>query len=181
MAAEEKKTDTPVDAPASGKKNSNKIAFIGILTGVVILNTVIAFLLIQMTKPKAAPNPLQSMAVDTTRQKKNDRTTLGAISDPPVEAIVNIAGTDGMRFLKVVVRFEYDDKKYKSLGEELVRRSPKLKDLLLDLLSDITLEELRKSDAKDEIRRDLKRIVNNTLPTEVGKIRDVYLNDFIIQ
>ncbi len=184
MAAEKEKNRTEAQAPvqASSGKESSKVLFIGILVGVIILNSIIAFALIQLTKPKADRDQVNGVASESVeKSKSDDLKTLGAVSDPPIEAIVNIAGTDGLRFLKVVVRFEYDDKEYKNLGEELARRNPKLKDLLIDQLSGITLEELEKSDAKDEIRRDLRRIVNNTLPEDIGKVRDVFLNDFIIQ
>jgi flagellar basal body-associated protein FliL len=178
--AEEKEVKQPDQAANnSSEGGSNKIMFFGILAGVLILNTAIAFVLIKTTVPKA-PKAEESEQADTTVQQSR-ATSLGAISDPPVEAIVNVAGTDGMRFLKVTVVFEYDDKKYKDLGAELARRQPQLKDLLLDKLSNMTLEELRDARAKDRIRQDLIRMVNDALPEDAGEIRDVFFNDFIMQ
>ncbi len=176
MAEDQEKKQSETGAEKGG---SNKIMFFGILAGVILLNAVIAFMLIKATMPKA-PAKENAAAADTLKQESR-LTSIGAISDPPIEAIVNVAGTDGMRFLKVKVVFEYNDKKYKDLGAELARRQPQLKDLLLDKLSRMTLEELEDVKAKDRIRQDLIRIVNESLPEDAGRIRDVYFNDFIMQ
>ena len=171
------------DAGKSGEKKpeSNKMIMMGIIAGVIVINAIVAFVFIQLLKP---PNPEEvdaKMKADSLKQSVTQQTTIGAISDPPLEAIVNIAGTDGMRFLKVVIVFEYNDKKDKKLGEELTLRNAKLKDLLIEQLSAMTLEELNEPDVRTKIRKEFMRTVNNTLPTKIGQISNVYINEFIIQ
>lgn len=163
------------------KPESNKAIMMGIIAGVIVINAIVAFVFIQLLKP---PNPEEvdaKMKADSLKQSVTEQTSIGAISDPPLEAIVNIAGTDGMRFLKVVTVFEYDDKQYKKMGEELIRRDAKLKDLLIEQLSAMTLEELNEPDVRTQIRKEFMRTVNNTFPTKIGRISNVYIHEFIIQ
>ena len=170
----------------SGKKGEqkpegNKMIMMGIITGVIVINAIVAFVFIQLLKPPKPEDVDAKMKADSLKQSVTVQTTIGAISDPPLEAIVNIAGTEGMRFLKVVVVFEYNDKKDKKLGEELTLRDAKLKDLLIEQLSAMTLEELNEPDVRTQIRKEFMRTVNNTLPTKIGQISNVYIHEFIIQ
>ena len=178
IVQEEKK-----DAPKSveQKPGNNKIILMGIIAGVIVINAIVAFVFIQLLKP---PNPEEveaKMKADSLKQTEVEQTTIGTIVDPPIEAIVNIAGTDGMRFLKVVMLLEYDESEYKKLGEELVRREAKLRDLLIKQLSAMTLEELNDADAQIRIQKDFMRTVNKTLPPKIGEISNVYIREFIIQ
>lgn len=163
------------------KLESNKIILIGIIAGVIIINTIVAFVFIQLLKPPNREEVEEKIKADSLKQSITEQTTIGAVTDPPLEAIVNIAGTEGMRFLKVVIVFEYNDKKDKRLGDELARRSAKLKDMLIEQLSAMTLEELSEPDVRTQIRKEFMRTVNNTLPVKIGQITNVYINEFIIQ
>lgn len=184
MAEEDERMQEERKEPEKGdekKSGSNTPLIIGIIAGVIVIEAVILFVLLQMMKPPKPEEVEAKMKADSLRHSVTEQTTMGAITDPPLEAVVNIAGTDGMRFLKVVLVFEYDDTKYKRLGEELFRRSPKLKDKLMEQLSAMTLEEINDLDARSQIRKEFMRIVNNTLPEKVGQISNVYLNEFIVQ
>lgn len=163
------------------KRGSNRKLLFGVLGGVILFNVIIAFALIRLTRPPDREAVEARMAADSVKQTRATETSVGAIVEEPVEAIVNIAGTDGMRFLKVVVRLEYDNGKYKKLGEELTRRLPRLKDLLIEQLSAMTIEELEELDARTQIRHRFVRKVNASLPEEIGQVSNVYLNEFIIQ
>ncbi len=170
-------------APASkGEGGNNKVLMIGILAGVILVNSIIAFLMVRVTKP---PNPEAKAAqaqADSLKRATERMTVMGATTaDAPIEAIVNIAGTEGDRFLKASIIFEFDDKEYPDLGAELVRRGPKFKDLLINHLSRLTLTDLTETDAKEKIRKDLLRLVNATIPPKVGEVREVLFKTYIIQ
>ncbi len=161
--------------------DKGKIIFLGIIGGVVLVNGIVALLLIQLLKP---PNPQKEKAklkADSLKQVENFQTAIGTISESPIEVVVNIAGTDGMRFLKAALVFEYDNKRYKSLGQELLLRHAKLKNLLLEMLSTLTLEEVNDPQMPSRIRKQFLKIVNKTLPVKIGKINNVYINEFIVQ
>jgi len=160
----------------------SRVVVIAIIAVAVILNALIAFLLVNATKPESPEAKAAKMHADSLKQASEQATTMGATTaDAPIEAIVNIAGTDGERFLKVEVIFEYDDKAYPDLGEELARRAPKFKDLLINHLSRQTMADLMEPDAKDKIRKDLARLINATIPPKIGEVRDVLFTTYIIQ
>lgn len=173
----------------SGKKTGegkegqgNRFLVIGIIAAALILNGFIAFLLVNATRPEDPEAKAARLRADSLKQATEQATTMGATTaDAPIEAIVNIAGTDGERLLKAEVIFEYDDKAFPDLGAELIRRTPKFKDLLINHLSRQTLADLVAPDAKDKIRKDLVRLINATIPPKVGEVRDVLFTTYIIQ
>jgi flagellar basal body-associated protein FliL len=77
--------------------------------------------------------------------------------------------------------FEYDDVKYPELGEELKKRAPKFKSILMAYLSKLTLVEVTEPDAQERFGKDLLRLINSTLPSETGEIREVMFTSYIIQ
>ncbi|MBN1576076.1 MAG: flagellar basal body-associated FliL family protein [Chitinispirillaceae bacterium] len=169
-----------VAAQKSG--GGNKYLIIGILAGVIILNALVAFMLITVTKPKSADEITAKTQADSLQSAAQRITSMGATTAAaPIEAIVNIAGTNGDRFLKAAIIFEYDDQEYPDLGEELARRAPRFKNLLIDHLSRLTLVDVTEPDAKEKIRKDLVRIVNATLPPKMGEVREVLFTTYIIQ
>lgn len=176
------KKDKAESSQTKSTDSNNPILTIGIIVGVIILNTIIAFLLVKLTQPKSEELKKALMEADSLKKAAERMTSMGATTaDAPIEVVVNIAGTDGERFLKAAVIFEYDDKSFPNLGPELIRRMPKYKDLLINHLSRLTLNDLTQPDAKDKIRADLLRLVNATLPPNLGEVREVLFTSYIIQ
>lgn len=156
--------------------------FFGVIGGIILINAVVAFLLVQSTRPKNTEEIEAKAKADSVKTAGEESTKMGATTaEAPIEATVNIAGTDGERFLKASVIFEWDEVQYPQLAVELEKRAPKFKDLLIDHMSKLTLIEVTEPDAKEKIRKDLLRLVNNTLPPKLGEIKEVYFTQFIIQ
>lgn len=173
QAQEKKKEAAP--------KSKNSMIVLGIIIGVIVVQGIMLFVFFQLTRP---PNPKQieeKAKQDSIKVVSQEQTTMGDVLDPPIEAIVNISGTDGSRFLKVMVVLEFDGKKYKKLLEELTKRHAKLKDLLIEYLSTVTLKQMEDPDSKNQIRNEYMIRVNASLPKNVGQISNVYFNEFIIQ
>jgi flagellar basal body-associated protein FliL len=186
MADEKKKEKDsegkPEEQKADKAKGNNKFMFIGLIAGVLIFNTGMAFFLVQVTSPKKEKVAEDAHKKDTAQAETEHSTHVAATTaDAPIDAVVNIAGTDGERFLKVAVAFEYDDVAHPMLLEALTQRTPKIKDMLIDHLSKLTLVEVTEPDAKEKLRKDLLRLVNSSIPKEEGEIRDVYIVNYIIQ
>jgi flagellar basal body-associated protein FliL len=96
----------------------------------------------------------------------------------PLEAvIVNLAGTEGRRYLKAKVELEVPG------GEKVVReveeRKPHLRDLLIDLLSRKHLEEVAEASGRDLLRREILERFSEELGD--GKVRRILLTEFVIQ
>jgi flagellar basal body-associated protein FliL len=184
MDEKEKKQPQTQDAAAAPKPvkkiNATKLLFYAIIAAAVVCNIILATVLIQVTKPKDAAEKDAEAKADSVKMAQERVTEIGGVSDP-VEAVVNIAGTNGERFLKVIVKLEFDDKKFPKLSEELKKRSPKFKDLLIDQLSQMTLTELNEPETKTKIRQNMLRLVNNSMPQQEGEVRDIFIDQFIIQ
>ena len=58
---------------------------------------------------------------------------------------------------------------------------PRLKNNLMEIVSPMSLEEILAPEGKSYIRKTYLKEVNKYMPAEVGKIRDVFITDFIIQ
>jgi flagellar basal body-associated protein FliL len=164
---------------AKKDKGSNKLVLIIILLSIVAVQAVVVYFIIP--KPENAEAKAAKLAEDSLRVAQEAATKMGALTDDmPIEATVNIAGTNGERYLKCAIILEYDEKN-SALGAELRRRAPRYKDMLMDHMSSLTLIEVTEPKARDKIRKDLVRLINNTLPPKMGEINDVFFKDYIIQ
>jgi flagellar basal body-associated protein FliL len=181
----EKGSSTGADASAAALKpvkklDTGRIIFYAIIAGAVVFNIIVAAVLINVTRPKDVAEKEAEAKNDSLRATQERSTEIGGVSDP-IEAVVNIAGTNGERFLKVVIRYEYDDKKFPKLTEEIKKRFPKLKDLLIERISPMTLTELNEPETRAKLRQDILRVSNNSMRPEDGEFRDVFIDQFIIQ
>jgi len=168
---------TPEKKPA-GAADKTKILFPAILAGAVVLNIVFAIVLIQVTKPKSSVEKEAQAKADTLQQKESKSGEMGEFGEP-IDVIVNVAGTNGERLLKVVVRLEFPGGKGEEFLKEMKKISPRIKNLLIDIVSEMTLTELSEPAAKDKILKNLLRKINATMPKV--EVLDVLLDQFIIQ
>jgi flagellar FliL protein len=95
----------------------------------------------------------------------------------PMEAfIINIAETNGERYLKIVVQLEVSDP---DVVKELDQLKPRLRDSILDLLTPKTYKELMDLTGKQRLREEIAGRINNIL--QRGKVTKVYFTDFVVQ
>jgi flagellar FliL protein len=90
--------------------------------------------------------------------------------------VVNLNDPGGKRYLKTNIELEYSAE---GVGEELVRRLPQLRDMILLQLSSKALDDIQSVDGKIALRRELIQRINQTLTS--GKIRNLYFTEFVIQ
>jgi flagellar FliL protein len=90
--------------------------------------------------------------------------------------VVNLNDPGGKRYLKTNIELEYFSE---AVSEELVRRLPQLRDLILLQLSSKGLDDIQSVDGKIALRRELIQRINQTLTT--GKVRNLYFTEFVIQ
>lgn len=95
----------------------------------------------------------------------------------PMDAfVVNIAETNGERYLKIVIQLEVSDP---GVGPELEQLKPRIRDSILDLLTPKTYKDLMDMSGKQRLREDIAGRINNIL--QRGKVTKVYFTDFVIQ
>jgi flagellar basal body-associated protein FliL len=176
---DDKKKDA---APAPGaegekKKGGNMILVIGIIVGIVIIQTALAYLIIP--KPVDEEAKAEKARADSLKHVAEAATKVGAFTDP-IEITVNIAGTED-HFLKAAVIFEYDEKNGKLLDELTKRLTTTYKDMLIKHMSSLSFSEITDPSEKDKICKDLQRMVNGSLPKGLGEIRSVKFTNYITQ
>ena len=188
-----KEEEKHVDEAAVQKKR--KMIFWGIIAGIIVLEFPIMWVTIKLTRPKSAQEIAAEEKADSLRAVAASNTQMGATTaENPIEAVVNVAGTEGERFLKVGVAFEFDSTKYKGFRDELARRKPKIKALLVNLLSQWRLVDLTEPGAQQRLAEEYRTIVNRSLPRNSGKdsglfgkskntgqVSSVLIQEFIIQ
>jgi flagellar basal body-associated protein FliL len=182
---------TDADAPKSPQspaKSSNKTAFWGVLAGMIVVNIIVALIFVNITIPKPEKEKEKSgHESDSSAGAHEEMVEEPGICEAPIEAVVNLKGKDGMHYLKVVIFLSYDEGKFKGLGHMLAERIPEFKSIVVDRLSAKTFEDMERPTIRDEIRAELKRLINQQLAggekskAEPVRIADVLINEFLIQ
>jgi flagellar FliL protein len=190
-AKEETKSEGEASA-AGGKKAITKwiilgvilLAFLGIEAGMAVFF---------VNKLKPVDHSLEDVkkAQEEKKEAEAKQTEMGATLEKPIDVTVNIAETNGERFLKAAVQLEWKASDA-MLGEELNGRLPKIKNIIIDILSSKPLAELMTVEGKKAIREAIVSDVNAVLPAEVedekkgevvplGKVERAFFVEFIVQ
>ena len=182
--ADDKKT-----AKDEGEKKTKPLVRIGIVLGVLMLfvglEVGIALFFVDKLKPVDKTMQALKEEQEMETQKQRQLTEMGTILEKPIEVMVNIAGTEGERYLKCGVQLEFDSK-FENLAGQLEMRRPKIKNVIIDILSSRPIADMMTLEGKKSIRNSIVADVNAILPDEVdgmevGKIRRCFFDEFIIQ
>jgi flagellar FliL protein len=90
--------------------------------------------------------------------------------------VVNLARSSRTRYLKTTVQLELNGKPMVKKAKE---RQPQLRDALIILLSNQSVEGLQTMQGKYELKRQMVARLNNLLGD--GAVRNVYFTEFVIQ
>ena len=117
---EKSESAAPSGAPAPAK--NSRMFFIGILAVVLGFQAVLGIVIVRMATARpveSAPavSPPPRVQLDSLGRVDSEATSMGETTiQSPIEAVVNIAGTDGERFLKTEVVLEYVEREVKKGG-----------------------------------------------------------------
>lgn len=121
---------------------------------------------------------------DISVEEKPSMVPVAIESEKMVEfeaVIVNIAGTDGSRFLKVAYKVGYDSDKHPNFEKKTSQYSKGVKNKVIEYLSSLTLKEVLHKNAKDTIRKDLKRELNRIFSASSVECSNIYIQDYLVQ
>ena len=90
--------------------------------------------------------------------------------------VVNLARSERTRYLKTTVQLELNSKAAAKRAEEM---KPQLKDALLILLSNHSVDELKTMQGKFDLKRQIVARLNNILGD--GAVLNTYFTEFVIQ
>ncbi|MDD5558326.1 flagellar basal body-associated FliL family protein [Candidatus Methylomirabilis sp.] len=180
--------DAEIDIPEIGKPESSggeekkasaagggKLKAIAIQAGIFMALTGAAFgVNLYVLKPMLVVSGKEQAKEPPAKPKTERHAGKILLLDP---AIVNIAGTNGRRYLKVTVQIEIPEEE--KLVKEVEARKPLLSDRLIQILARKPLEEVTSAGSLEI----LKRQIADQFGKELGadRLQDVYLTEFVIQ
>lgn len=148
--------------------NNNKaVIFIGIFSFLVTTIFFGTFIIITLKQTNAPAKVVVKEAEP-----------MGPVVSLGSDIIVNIRSEEGMEhFLKTNIVLELDSSE--KTGEEVSKRIPQFRDLVINILASKTKEKIIEKEGKDQVRSEIIISINQLMTA--GKVRNIYFQDFIIQ
>lgn len=107
-------------------------------------------------------------------KKKEEESFIGDVI--PMETfLVNLAGSRGNKLAKVNLELEVENLK---VQEEIEKRKPQIRDIIIIILSSKTYEDVTKKDGKEALREEIRDTINSFLTK--GRIQRVFFTEFIV-
>jgi len=163
LSKEPKGEERPRVVPGRGEtgRRTSPLIMAGTMVGMAIAALLLALFVI---KPLLVSNDAAA-----AKQKPLPGYPLGSV-------VVNVAETDGRRYLKATVEVEPNGPKHQ---REIEGRRSQLVDLMIGYLSAKTIQEVTTAEGRDQIKKDLTARFNAELGGE--KIARVYFMEFVVQ
>jgi len=173
MAEEkEKQEETGEEKKEGGSSKLLLIVIIVLLLVLLIVGGVVAYFLLsgdEQQTDQAEPQKVEK------KKKASDMAEIGPIY-PLDQFIVNLVSNNSSRYLKCKIDLELDSPE---LQQEVDKKLPAIRDLIIRILSSKTVEEIQTAKGKEKLKEEIKRKINEMLTT--GEIRHVYFTEFVIQ
>ena len=148
---------------------------IGIIVGLLVLGGGGYFAYITFFQEKPVEEEVPKEGDGAAKEEAKEEANLGVMF-PLDPLIVNLAGSQGKRFLKVTVSFELSTPE---VHAELKENIQKVTDSILVLLSSKTFEDVYSVQGKFKLKDEVTTRVNRFLV--VGHVKEAYFTEFIIQ
>lgn len=180
--AEGLETDEPVIAPA-GEVPARLFGpgLLGALVAAVVVAVGLSvFIVRNFIGPQVEQRRIIKEELDLMGETINE--VLQSIKQFPLETtVVNLAGTNAERYLKVTIELGYEvpDQTNNRLGDELAARRPELQNQLISILSTKELADVDNPEGREAIRREILNRINAMLVS--GRVLNVYYTEFVVQ
>jgi flagellar FliL protein len=191
-----KTEETPVDAgpevPKADLMPMMAPTFALAVRTLVILAIIVAdayaayFLVVKGIAPRMAEAQVVQAAREASAEEEaaaaeevhaGEKAGTGVGSITPIEDIViNPAGSGGTRYLCTTVALQSTEA---VVADEVTDREPQIRDILIEILSKRTVEDLSALSTRNELRAEIKAAVNDLLVS--GEVVGVYLSNFVLQ
>ena len=161
------------DAPATEQapKKKSKMVLVIILAAAILVLGGGGFL--AYTKFLAHPPAAEEVAAQAT--KKEAESVIGEmlVMEP---FVVNLADPKGKRYLKVKIELELASKE---AVDKAAKASPKLRDMVIMMLTSLGFEEIMTPEGKMRVRDELLIRFNEILRPD--HIKNIYFTEFVVQ
>ncbi len=115
---------------------------------------------------------------DGEDSEEESNSVLGKILVPMDSIVVNIGKVDSKRYLRVIISLEVKNEEVK---KTIKANKVVFRDKLVSFLSSKSLEEISNRANHQELRIEIRDMLNSTLLESKDAISQVYFSDFIIQ
>jgi len=167
---DEKNVKGPEDG--AGKNKKSKLTPLVLLTIIVLLLCGGGFYAyITFLAPKPAPVGEKLAGVKPEQLKD----AVGEMF-PLDQFVVNLSDPMGKRYLRLTITLELDSREAVERATKMV---PKLRDMVIVLLTSLTFEEVMTPEGKVQIRDELLERFNQILRPD--RVRNIYFTDFVVQ
>lgn len=176
--AEEKAAAPAAEASSGGGSSGQKPILLIALAVINMLVVAGVGYMLYTGRKKDAEQPkiehvIQGEHAAQEHEKHEEKEFIGKVV--PLETfLVNLAGSKGRKVAKVNMELEVEGEK---VIEELDKRKPQIRDMIIVLLSSKNYEDVEKTEGKDNLRNEIKDTINSFLVH--GKITNVYFTEFI--
>ena len=149
------------------KKKSKALLFIILGMGILLLGGGGFFAYTKFLAPKPA--------IDETAGEQGPTKYIGEIFvlEP---FVINLADPKGKRYLKIKIELELETPE---AVEQAAKVSPKLRDMVIMMLTSLTFEDVMTPEGKIRIRDELFERFNQIMRPE--RIKNIYFTEFLVQ
>lgn len=159
------------------KKPILLIVIIVVLFFLLLVGGLVAYLVLDST-PQTQQQVTQMntpQQQQQSRQRSQDYINIGKII-PLEQFTVNLVSDSGSRFLKTSVNLELS---VEMLEQEIDKKKPLIRDLIIRILSSKTYEEVGTSKGKERLKDEMASRLNEVLTD--GFVKNIYFTDFVVQ
>ena len=175
----------PTEEATARSKPGMMLVIAGLVGGLVIGGLGGSFALGPMLAKKfAAPKTAEAATTEDKEEKREaghdggkGEKKAGAVVAMMENLVLNPSGSNGTRFLMAAVAAEVKDEKVK---EDMTGRDAELRDAILRILGDRTVEQLADMNQRDALKKQLTDSLNARLQSKTA-IKRVYFPQFVIQ
>jgi flagellar FliL protein len=169
MADENEKEQVQEEKPEESPKKKSKVPTILLITAIVLFQIGISFFIVTKVLFKGDKEGAVAEEVEDANVE------FGPVFEVQ-DIVVNLADTQGMRFLKLSLTLETTSK---DVVEELTTKKPIFMDILISILSAKRLSDVDTREEKEALRFEIVDSCNAKLKS--GKVKYLYFTDFVIQ
>ncbi len=175
MAKKDKEKNGDAQPEEEGGGGKKKLIIIIAIVLVLLLaggGAAVYFLFLKKPPPEEEqPNE----QVEMVQPPEKEEVAIGPMVEIK-EFIVNIISEQGTHYVKASLTLELNDE---AAQEEVDKRMPQIRDAVLLLIGNKTFEELQDLQGKKQLKAEIKSKINSFLKT--GRVKHVYLTDFVVQ
>ena len=156
----------------SGGSKLLLVIIIILLLLLLVIGGLVAYFLLSGNSNQQQPQQAQKI------EQKHKEAALAQIGPiyPLDPFIVNLVSSNADRYLKCKIDLELDSP---NLQKEIDKKLPAIRDMIIQILSSKTVEEIQTARGKEKLKEEIKRKLNSILTT--GEIRHIYFTQFVIQ